>query len=84
MSGPEKYYGLHWGIWRDEEGGVRTAGGGTAKAAPKAAASETRPPAQSRFVQSEQQPGYTGREGEKEPLPGSAATGPRPKVPLPT
>lgn len=64
---------------------MRTAGGGTAKAAPKAAASATRPPAQSRFAQSEAAAaGRTGREGEKEPLPGSAATGPRPKVPLPT
>lgn len=61
MSSPEKYYGLHWGIWRAEEGGVRTAGGGTAKAAPRAAASATRPPAQSRFVQSEQQPGIRGK-----------------------
>ena len=66
MNSPEKYYGLHWGIWRAGEGGMRTAGGDTAKAAPKAAASATRPPAQSRFVQSEQQqPGVRGGKGRR-------------------
>lgn len=71
-SSPEKYYGLHWGIWRAEEGGVRTAeggmrtaGGGTAKAAPRAAASAKRPPAQSRFVKSEQQPCIRGGKGRR-------------------
>lgn len=71
---------------RAEEGAVRTVGGGTAKAAPRAAAaaaSAPRPPAQSGFVQSGQRPGYGEGRG-KEPLPGSAATGPRPRVPLPT
>lgn len=71
---------------RAEEGVVRTVGGGTAKAAPRAAAaaaSAPRPPAQSGFVQSGQRPGYGEGRG-KEPLPGSAATGPRPRVPLPT
>lgn len=64
-SSPEKYYGLHWGIWRAEEGGVRIAGGGTAKAAPRAAASATRPPAQSQFVQSELQPYIRGGKGRR-------------------
>lgn len=70
---------------RAEKGAVRTVGGGTAKAAPRAAAaaSAPRPPAQSGFVQSVQRPGYGEGRG-KEPLPGSAATGLRPRVPLPT
>lgn len=64
---------------------MRTAGGGTAKAAPKAAASATRPPAQSRFVQSEQQqPGVRGGKGRRSlylALP-RRVSGPRFRFPL--